>query len=354
MSTFVAQTIGPQGFGAYRVEISDRELAIEPTQEAPSGYLTPGLVDVHIHGAFGIDFMSATETALADLDSQLVELGYEAYLPTTVTASSDSILTALKNLSAMPHAVGFHLEGPFISPEFPGAQNPARLCEIRTDVDWEARWSPILDHPHLRVVTLAPELPNAPSLIERLSKRGVVVSMGHSNAIEAEAECGFLAGASHVTHLFNAMRGFHHREIGLAGYAVLNPELYVELIYDRRHVSREATALLLRAKPTERVLAISDGTAATGLPSGQSIDLWGQPAVVGDGDVRLADGRLAGSTITLFDAFRNLADDFGAEVAMLACSHNPRRAIGMHGRPSRYLYLSDQLELIGSWTIKAS
>jgi N-acetylglucosamine-6-phosphate deacetylase len=177
---------------------------------------------------------------------------------------------------------------------------------------------------------MAPELPHALELASRLMERGVIVSMGHTNATYEEARRGFEFGAAHTTHTFNAMRGLHHREAGILGYALATDALRCELIYDRLHVSREAAGLLFKCKPEDRVIAVSDSTLATGLPPGQTVTMWGHECVIGKKQVRLAsNGALAGSAITLLDAFRNLHEDFGAEKAIRACCLNPRAALGI-------------------------
>ncbi|MBV6458179.1 MAG: N-acetylglucosamine-6-phosphate deacetylase [Fimbriimonadaceae bacterium] len=352
MREFIAEAIGPAGFGPYRIGIRANGVDLERVDGPSEGYFLPGFVDLHIHGGFGIDFMSSTAEQMATLDGKLADLGYDTYLPTTVTAEVEHIRSALASLSGATHASGFHLEGPFISPAYPGAQDPARITGVRIgEPAWEAEWQAVLEDPRLRIVTLAPEVPNALELTSRLMKRGVIVSMGHSNATYDEARYGFEFGATHVTHVFNAMRGIHHREFGLAGYALLNPDIATEVVYDRRHVSREAIALLLKVKPPDRIIAVSDGTKAIGLAPKTDIQLWGRTAVVGDGEVRLADGTLAGSTITLLHAFKNLTDDFGAEVAIRVCSLNPAKAIGH--TPRRYLLLDYSLNLIGTWSVEA-
>jgi N-acetylglucosamine-6-phosphate deacetylase len=283
-----------------------------------------GFVDIHCHGAFGIDFMSASEATMRELCDRLQEIGYRAVLPTSVTASCDEIEGFLDRLPDHPLIAGFHLEGPFISPTYPGAQPPQFICN---PPEGPSRWDRILDDPRLRVITLAPELPNAPKLIERLSARGVIVSMGHTNATYLEAREGEQAGAHHVTHMFNAMRPLHHREAGTVGYALTSDSLTCELIYDRHHVCREAAALLIKNKPIDKLIAVSDATMAAGLPSGQDLEMWGLKARTEDGTVRLLDGTLAGSAITLADAFRNLSEDFGVAVAAAMCVENPARAL---------------------------
>ncbi|HVL38449.1 MAG TPA: amidohydrolase family protein, partial [Fimbriimonadaceae bacterium] len=260
---------------------------------------------------------------------------YETFLPTTVAARAQDVLQAVERLPEHPMIPGFHLEGPFLSPAFPGAQPPTAILD---PIEAGPEWDEVFDHPKLRLVTLAPERPGAPELIARLASRGVVVSMGHTDATWMEARQGFAQGARHTTHTFNAMRALHHREPGALGFALGEDRLYSELIYDRIHVSRAAAEVLVRCKPADRLLAVSDSSMATGLPDGSEVAMWGHRCVIHDGSVRLADGgSLAGSTITLYDAFRNMAADFGPEAAILACCLNPRRALGLTTEPRLYL-----------------
>ncbi len=339
----VFQMLGTEGFGAYAVSGWPESASLRRLDESAEHLLVPGFVDSHIHGANGIDFMSASTDQLLELCSYLADQGYEGFLPTTVTAGVGAVLDAVGRLPDHPMILGFHLEGPFISPAFPGAQPRDFILEPPTG---SSEWDAVFDSPGLKVVTLAPELPWALLLIERLAGRAIRVGFGHTNAGYAEAKAGFQAGASHATHTFNAMRPFHHREAGIVGFALTEPGFACELIYDRLHVCREAADLLIRSKPSDKVIGISDGTMAAGLPVGSDVTMWGQPATVGAGDVRLADGTLAGSAVTLRQVFRNLLQDFGAEVAIRACCLNPRHLLGMTDAPRVWLEMSLDGELL--------
>jgi N-acetylglucosamine-6-phosphate deacetylase len=322
--TLRVAAVGPDGFGVYALEGSQ----LTPVGGKPEAILAPGFFDIHVHGGNGIDVMDASPDDLIRLCAYLAEHGYEAFLPTTVTAPAAAVSRALANLPSNEMIAGFHLEGPFISREYPGAQPPEWIAPVPgADSEWES----VLKDPRLRVITLAPELPRAHELIARLAGRGVRVGMGHTAASFAEAQAGFRAGATHTTHTFNAMRGFHHREAGIAGFALAEPGLACELIYDRLHVCEDAARVLVQAKAPDKLIAVSDGTAASGLPKGTRLSMWSHDAVVGDGDVRLPDGTLAGSAITLLDAFQNLAADFGVETAIRATSLNPRKLLGIAG-----------------------
>jgi N-acetylglucosamine-6-phosphate deacetylase len=343
MKAEVFDTLGPEGFGSYLVEWADdgRPL-LTRVSRPPKGILTPGFVDIHIHGGFGIDFMSAKKKDLEYLCHRLAAKGYEAWLPTTVTASCEDVKRALKEMPTHDSVLGFHLEGPFISPKFSGAQ-PKNFIVNAPIV--ASPWDEILDDSRLRIVTLAPEIPGALEMTARLIDQGVIVSIGHTNATFDEARNGFEFGAAHATHTFNAMRPFHHREAGAVGYILDNPTLMAEIIYDRHHVCRQAADLLLNVKGADHVIAVSDATEASGLPHGTKLELWGQPVTVEHGQVTLADGSLAGSAITLAEAFRNLADDFGPEVAIKLCCVNPRKALGMTHPPKVWLEFDFDLEL---------
>ena len=188
MSVYFA--LGPEGFGAYEVETHGSVPRMSPTNASAEKTLIPGFVDIHIHGAFGIDFMSASQEEMVDLCDKLEGCGYEKFLPTTVTASLEDVRTALGNLPDHPLIGGFHLEGPFISPVHPGAQPKEWIVSAEAAA---GEWKEVLEDERLKVVTLAPELPGALELTEFLSARGVVVSMGHTDATYMQASQGFHA-----------------------------------------------------------------------------------------------------------------------------------------------------------------
>ena len=337
--TLRVAAVGPDGFGVYALEGS----RLTPTVGVPEAVYAHGFVDIHGHGGNGVDVMAASPADILRLCGYFAERGYEAFLPTTVTGPLATVKKALANLPAHEMIAGFHLEGPFISPAHPGAQ-PKEWIERVPGAPSE--WDSVLEDPRLKVITLAPELPGALDLIARLAAKGVRVGMGHTGATFAQAEAGFRAGATHTTHTFNAMRGFHHREAGIAGFALAEPSLACELIYDRLHVSPDAARVLVQSKPSDKLIAISDGTAASGLAKGTKLTMWSHEAIVGDGDVRLPDGTLAGSAITLLDAFQNLASDFGVETAIRATSLNPRKLLGMSGAPRVGLLFDLKFELL--------
>jgi N-acetylglucosamine-6-phosphate deacetylase len=213
-------------------------------------------------------------------------------------------------------------------------------------------WDEVLDHEALRYITLAPEQPHALELTSRLMQRGVIVSMGHTDATYDQARRGYEFGAAHTTHTFNAMRPFHHREAGIIGYALVNQHVRTELIYDRKHVCKEAAELLFKCRPIDRVIAVSDSTMATGMPPNLTIKMWGLDCVTGPKEVRLKDGTLAGGAITLLDAFKNLAEDFDVETAIRCCCLNPRTALKMTGPARVYVELDKDFNIVERFVAK--
>ncbi|MBX3095278.1 MAG: amidohydrolase family protein [Fimbriimonadaceae bacterium] len=343
----VYDALGPEGFGTYEVSWTENGPGFRRVSRPPQGLIVPGFVDVHIHGAFGIDFMSATLMEMRELAGKLAEVGYEAFLPTTITAPANEVLRAIDHLPAHEMIPGFHLEGPFISPEFPGAQP---IEAIASPASPESAWDLILDDPRMRLITLAPEVVGGLQLITRLRRPGLTVSMGHTNATYDEARMGFEFGASHVTHTFNAMRPFHHREAGILGYLLKNESLTTELIYDRHHVAFEAASVLVGCRPTDRMIAVSDSTAATGLKEGKEFTMWGHEVVLGEKCVRMkSNGALAGSAVTLLDCFRNLVEDFDVETAIRCCCVNPRQLLG-NKTPKIYLEFDREFNLVSRFT----
>lgn len=339
--TVEALAVGPAGFGAHTVRFDGGPPAFEPASGSPRHLVCPGLVDVHIHGGFGVDLMAASPEDVARLADRLRQSGYEAALATTVSCGPGEALRMFDAVAGEPLFCGLHLEGPFLSEAYPGAQRPEAIAAADP---LDPAWGPVFDHPSLRIATLAPERPGCAELAARLAQRGVLVAAGHSGATFAEAA---VPGVSHATHCFNAMRPFHHREAGVVGAALTNDAWTAELIYDRAHVSREAADVLRRCKPKDKLVAVSDGTMASGMPEGSKVAMWGLDCTVRQGTVRIeATGTLAGSAVTLLDVFRNLHADFGPELAVRACAINPRPLAGAGRAPAVWLVLDAGLEIV--------
>ncbi|KAA0548408.1 N-acetylglucosamine-6-phosphate deacetylase [Bacillus sp. BGMRC 2118] len=270
--------------------------------------LVPGMIDVHIHGAAGADTMDASPGALEAIATHLPMEGTTSFLATTITQSTTSIERALANVAECMNLdqngaeiLGIHLEGPFISEKRAGAQPLAYIKQ--PDVDLFKKWQKIAQG-IIKVVTLAPEFEGSPELLHYLKETEVVASLGHSEATYEDVHNAITAGASHVTHLFNAMSGLHHREPGLAAAALMRDELFVEIIADGIHVHPEMIRLAHRQKSTAKVILITDSIRAKGMKPG-IYDLGGQQVIVDESQATLQDGTLAGSMLAMNDAWRN-------------------------------------------------
>lgn len=300
--------------------------------------LTPALFDIHTHGGAGHDVMEATPEALRVIGRFFAGHGVAAYLATTVTAPVDRTLRALEGLAdAIEHdgepgcaaPEGIHLEGPFVSHAKRGVHPPEWIVPPSVTLFtqmWEAARG------HVRLLTIAPELPGADEVIEAAVAKDVRVSLGHTNATAAEARTGLAAGASSATHTFNAMRPLDHREPGVLGVVFDTDGLYAELICDGVHVAPELVRLWFRCKGEERAILVTDSMAAAGMPDGE-YKLGGLDVTV-RGGVCLAGGALAGSTLTLERAVRNFCEITDTELAngVRLASTNPARLLGMEGR----------------------
>lgn len=282
--------------------------------------IVPGLVDIHVHGAKGLDVMAGQANAMI---AELRRMGVEYACPTTITASNEAIQFALSKIdTSAPGFAGVHLEGPFINPRRPGAQP---LQYIRA-ASVEAFESLVGEYARMiRIVTLAPEIPGVAELGPYLRRKGIIASAGHTDATY-EQLCR--AAPEHLTHFYNAMSPLNHRAAGAVGFG-LSMAATCELIYDRIHVSQPAAKILWQAKKPDRMIAVSDGTMASGMADGWSGEMWGHAVSKRDGAVRLSDGTLAGSAVTLVDVFKFLWQDLGPEVAIACCSTNPRKALGL-------------------------
>lgn len=270
-------------------------------------FLSPGFIDIHIHGAAGSDTMDASFGSLNTISRFLCSHGITAFLPTTMAASIQDMRSALSAAKESwfkvdgAQILGIHLEGPFLSREGAGAQDarfflppsPASFTELTGD-----------DEDFVRIVTLAPELEGAEELIRHLKKRGIHAAIGHTSATYAQTIKAIESGADHASHLFNAMPPVHQREPGAAG-AVLDTEVTAELIADGIHVAYPVLRLAVKAKGSGRLILVSDAMSAAGMPDG-SYELGGQSVFAQGGEARLSSGALAGSVLTLDQAVRNL------------------------------------------------
>lgn len=271
-------------------------------------YLSPGFINVHIHGASGHDTMDGTFEAINEISKSILKNGTTAFTPTTMTVSTDAIKKSIEvikeaKLNGTDGALvlGAHLEGPFISPSAIGAQNPKFLQKP----DIETYMKMVGDCEDAVVsITIAPEVDGAKELIKELTSRGVVCSIGHTKATYEEAMEGIECGCSHSTHLFNAMTPFAHREAGVVG-AIFDSEITTETITDGIHISYPSLRIAYKQKTTDKVLLVTDSMMACCMPDGM-YSLGGQDVIVSDGAARLTTGSLAGSILTLDKAIDNV------------------------------------------------
>ncbi len=305
-----------------------------PILDFPEATLAPSFFDIHIHGAAGHDAMEATPEALAAIGTFLASRGTARFLATTVTAPVDATLRAVSGLAkliARPPAagaaipLGIHLEGPFLSHAKRGVQPAAHL--LAPDIDLFDRLYDAAEG-HVRLITLAPELPGAPDLAAHATARGVRVSVGHSNATAAETRATIAAGARSATHTFNAMRPLDHREPGILGAVLTDDSLFAELICDGIHSAPEMTKLWWRAKGPNRAILVTDAMSAAGMPDGE-YRLGGLTVQVAGGRA-MSDGVLAGSVLTLDRALANFLAFTGAtlEQGLRLLTGNPAALTG--------------------------
>ncbi|MGM0792257.1 MAG: N-acetylglucosamine-6-phosphate deacetylase [Bacillota bacterium] len=298
--------------------------------------LAPGFIDLHIHGAGGADTMDSTPEALQTIARTLPAEGTTSFLATTITQERSLIEKALANAAAYKpegteaEMLGIHLEGPFINEKRKGAQPLEHI--LKSDVELFKAWQEKSGQ-LIRLVTLAPELEGGKELVRHLAETGVIASIGHSDADYEEVREAVEAGATHVTHLFNGMKGLHHREPGTAGAALLFKELIVEMIADGVHVRPEMIKLALNSKGMDGMVLITDSMRAKCLKNG-TYDLGGQDVTVKDGMALLEDGTLAGSILRMKDSVKNMtkfADITLAEAVKLA-SENPAKQLKVFDR----------------------
>ncbi len=311
--------------------------------DARSGTIVPGFVDVHIHGVGGHDVMEGDASALNSIAAAAARYGTTSLVATTVTAELDHTCRSVEGIarhiraqrgkaplgSASAEYLGIHFEGPFISharrgvhpPEWiaaPAAESFSRMLAAAAGC--------------ARILTLAPELEGALDLVDTARREGICVAVGHTDATYDQTCAAIGRGARHAVHIFNAMRPFSHRETGVIGAALTSPEMTAEIIADGIHVDAAAIRLLLAAKGIDRVLLVSDATAAAGMPDGK-YKLGALEVTVSGGVCRSAEGRLAGSTLTLDRALRNVVA-LGVPLGdvLKTVTTNPARLLGLEAR----------------------
>ncbi|MFP5109785.1 N-acetylglucosamine-6-phosphate deacetylase [Neobacillus sp. C211] len=329
--------------------------------ELPGHYKAiPGLIDVHIHGVNGADTMDATKEALDTMVTALPKEGTTSFLATTMTQEGKQIENALINAAqyiekqkpnGKAEILGLHLEGPFVNAKRAGAQPIQHI--IDPDLALFQKWQN-LTNGNIKLVTLAPERTGGLEMIRYLKSNGIIASIGHTDATFDEVDQAIDAGANHVTHLFNQMRGLHHREPGVVGAAFLRDELKAEIIVDGVHVRPEMVKLAFKQKQSEGLILITDSMRAKCLKNGK-YDLGGQEVTVRNGKAVLKDGTLAGSILKLGHAVKNIIayTSCPLEDAIEMASVNPAKQLNIYdrkgsiavGKDADIVILDEQLEV---------
>jgi len=314
-------------------------------------YIVPGFIDVHLHGLHGVDVISSDDSVVR-IAADLPRYGVTAFCPTTVACSPEAlqrVLLQVRRARELPprgaaRVLPAHLESNFIAGNYRGAQpaaclrSPGHALRQEPESAGDFTGLDILREveqasSEIGIVTLASELAGGLELVEWLTSRGHRAALGHSGATCEEALAAIDRGACHATHLFNCMPPFNHRAPGLVGAILRSDRIAAELICDGRHVHPAAIHAAVAAKGSSRIMAVSDATAACGLPRGSRAALGGQMITTGDGAAYLDDGRLAGGIATMADAFRMLVGPVGLSLVDAArlCSTTPARELGLAG-----------------------
>ncbi len=310
--------------------------SVDKVYDGRGRYLAAGFIDIHTHGNSGYDTMDASPEAIEAMGEFHIQNGVTSFLLTTLTSTPEALKKALKTArefideqdsqDTIARVLGVYFEGPYFNEEKKGAQPASAIATP----DAKQMDDYILSSGGtIKVVALAPELEGGIDLIKQLSSARITTSIAHTNGTYEDAQAAYANGASLTTHLYNGMRGFSHREPGIAG-AALTHDAFAELIVDRHHLHDAAVDLALRAKGSDQLILVSDAIRATGLPSG-TYDLGGQRITAEDGKVTLEDGSLAGSTLTLPMAIHNITtyNNLPLFEAVKMATINPARAIGV-------------------------
>ncbi len=340
-----------------------------PTQDGARGWLAPGFIDLHVHGAVGRDFMEASDEASTEILRHHATGGTTTLAATSVSATRSEIEAMIamsrrfRDRPALPRVIGVHLEGPWLSSAKPGAHEVGLFSHPnRVEVERVIAWRDIV-----RLVTLAPELPGAVEAIEALTAAGIVVSAGHSNAWDEDVGRARGAGLGRVTHLFNAMSGSRrrgaYRVAGLLECALAEPGITAEIIADGHHVSPTLLRLAHAAKGTDGLCLVTDATAACGLPDGTEYRLGGVRCVARNGAGFLTNGDvLAGSAARMIDCVQNMVKHAGVLLveAVRMATVLPARALARRegdpaigrlevGAAADLVWLTPSLEVGGTW-----
>lgn len=276
--------------------------------------IVPGFIDEHIHGANGSDVMYATDKDLSNIAKSIAMDGVTSFMPTTMSMDISSIKKALNVIGNYSNeeganVIGAHVEGPFISKKYCGAQDPKNIIKSNIGILKDLIVS---SNNKIKIITIAPEETNL-EVMKYLKDNNILINAGHSDASAMQSVEAFKNGVTCLTHTYNAMRGIHHRDIGLLGEGLIHDDIYTELIADLHHVSGEAIKFLYRNKPSEKIILITDSMEARFLPNGE-YELGGQKVYVKDGTATLKSGVLAGSILHMNEGIKNVKDVLGVSL----------------------------------------
>jgi len=326
-----------------------------PVVDAHASYVAPGFIDTHIHGFGGYGPETSQPEDLLRLSEALARQGVTSFCPTLYSAPAEKITHQLNTLAPVigqekgAKIIGFHLEGPFISPDKPGVMKPQDI--LTPNVKLLETWYNAA-RGKIAAITLAPELPNLEPVLHFCSEHHIRVQAGHTNATYEQMMQGAQNGIIHVTHLFNAMRPFTHRAPHAAGAALMEDIFSCEIIADGVHVHPAVVSFLRKAKPAEKIVLVTDALRPTGQPEGSFIANDEEVILENGAWYRKADHTLAGSALTLLQGVRNLvAWGYSLPQALQCATVNPARVLGLPlgdlniGTSADFILLSPQLEL---------
>ena len=316
------------------IDVAPRSSALPSTSEiidVNDMFIVPGFIDVHVHGAVGFDTMDATAEAILAMGDYFARHGVTAFLPTTVAASAKDIQAAIRTVanthlsSTGARHMGIHLEGPFVNDEFRGAQPRQHLRAADPN-----EYHPWLESNQVRLITVAPEVEGVPDLISAGKEAGVEFALGHTNATYEQALAAAELGLRQATHTFNGMPGLNHRSPGALGAVLSDDRIWAQIIVDGVHVHPAMVKLLIKAKGIDRTIIITDAIRASGMADGDYA-LGDQMVHVKDGIARTDIGGLAGSTLTMDQALRNVMEfaDLSLAQALPMVTRVPAASIGI-------------------------
>lgn len=344
-------------FGNYFTEIPEDSQVLDHSGQ----WIGPGLVDTHIHGYMNHDVMDNDAEGIKVMSDALLSCGVTSFLPTTLTSNRESLTAVATTIGQVQNEVtgakiqGIYFEGPFFTEEYKGAQNPSYFGDPSLEIfnEWQEASGGII-----KKIALAPEREGVKEFVEAVTKEGVVVALGHSNATLEEATVAVEAGASVFVHAFNGMRGLNHREPGMVGALMTLNDVFSELICDGHHVHPHAAEVLIQKVGHDHVALITDCMMAGGMPDGDYI-LGEFPVIVKNGAVRMAAGNLAGSILKLKEAIKNVVDWNLAtpEEAVMMASYVPAVSCNIEescgvikaGREADFIVLNPDMTLAATY-----